>query len=222
MFYFVAKCFTKMFPTITTRTAYELFYTRLGQYTLSVANYWYDPRHRDLFLKYSLYLAVIDNVKNRGLTDSHLRRHMKLMVTDYVKGCFTSNKAINVVIKDTEETKIIKEARALETVAVVDEATLHVAEDAVGDCVENYFEDVLVFSENMPEVVEDCTHLTDLLTDGIVHDDDDDYDDSDYTYANSRKLGITRLQRMVLIGGPDDGVISPWQSRYLFYYQYSY
>lgn len=30
----------------------------------------------------------------------------------------------------------------------------------------------------------------------------------------SYKNGITRLRRMVLIGGPDDGVITPWQSRY--------
>lgn len=25
-----------------------------------------------------------------------------------------------------------------------------------------------------------------------------------------------RIKRLVLIGGPDDGVITPWQSRYLF------
>lgn len=37
-----------------------------------------------------------------------------------------------------------------------------------------------------------------------------------FTNANIRKLGLTRLQRLVLIGGPDDGVISPWQSRFLF------
>jgi palmitoyl-protein thioesterase len=30
---------------------------------------------------------------------------------------------------------------------------------------------------------------------------------------NSYKDGITRLRKLVLIGGPDDGVITPWQSR---------
>lgn len=39
--------------------------------------------------------------------------------------------------------------------------------------------------------------------------------------ANMRKLGLTRLQHLVLIGGPDDGVISPWQSRYLVFNCYN-
>lgn len=222
MLYFVAECFTKMFPTLTTRTAYELFYTRFGQYTLSVANYWYDPRHRDLFLKYSLYLAVIDNAKNRGLTDCHLQGYIKMMYVDYMHSYFTSTKENFVTVKDIEESITIKEARALETLSVVDEATLHVAEDVVGDRVDNFFEDALIFSENMPEVVHDCNRLTSILTKGIDFEEDNDYDVIDYTYANTRKLGISRLQRMVLIGGPDDGVISPWQSRYIFFSQYNY
>jgi len=31
--------------------------------------------------------------------------------------------------------------------------------------------------------------------------------------SNSYKDGITRLNKLILIGGPDDGVITPWQSR---------
>lgn len=31
------------------------------------------------------------------------------------------------------------------------------------------------------------------------------------------KSGITKLERMVLIGGPDDGIIAPWQSRSVMY-----
>lgn len=63
-----------MFPALTARTAYEVFYTRIGQHALSVANYWYDPRHRDLYLKYSVYLAVIDNVKQE-FSDSDYQQH---------------------------------------------------------------------------------------------------------------------------------------------------
>lgn len=31
------------------------------------------------------------------------------------------------------------------------------------------------------------------------------------------KRGITKLKNLVLIGGPDDGVIAPWQSRCVFF-----
>jgi hypothetical protein len=40
--------------------------------------------------------------------------------------------------------------------------------------------------------------------------------------AGTRKLGLIRLQKLVLIGGPDDGVISPWQSRFLFINSYNF
>lgn len=32
------------------------------------------------------------------------------------------------------------------------------------------------------------------------------------------KEGLTKLNKMVLIGGPDDGVITPWQSSHFGYY----
>jgi palmitoyl-protein thioesterase len=32
------------------------------------------------------------------------------------------------------------------------------------------------------------------------------------------KEGLTKLNKMVLIGGPDDGVITPWQSSQFGYY----
>lgn len=40
-------------------------------------------------------------------------------------------------------------------------------------------------------------------------------DNSSWQY---RKTGITKLRAMVLIGGPDDGIIEPWQSRYVSVY----
>lgn len=35
---------------------------------------------------------------------------------------------------------------------------------------------------------------------------------------NSFKEGIVKLEKMVLIGGPDDGIIEPWESSYFGYY----
>lgn len=32
------------------------------------------------------------------------------------------------------------------------------------------------------------------------------------------KEGLTKLKRMVLVGGPDDGVITPWQSSHFGYF----
>lgn len=32
------------------------------------------------------------------------------------------------------------------------------------------------------------------------------------------KEGLTKLKRMVLVGGPEDGVITPWQSSHFAYY----
>lgn len=49
-----------IFPNLTARTAYELFYSRVGQHT-SVGNYWNDPNEYELYLKYSVFLPLINN-----------------------------------------------------------------------------------------------------------------------------------------------------------------
>ena len=49
------------FPGIARHTAFELFYSELGQHT-SVGGYWNDPHHHALYLNYSLFLPYIDNI----------------------------------------------------------------------------------------------------------------------------------------------------------------
>ncbi|XP_066581400.1 lysosomal thioesterase PPT2 homolog isoform X2 [Prorops nasuta] len=51
------------FPNLTCKTAYELFYSTLGQHT-SVGNYWNDPHHQDLYYKYSKFLPYINKERN--------------------------------------------------------------------------------------------------------------------------------------------------------------
>ncbi|XP_043467320.1 lysosomal thioesterase PPT2 homolog [Leptopilina heterotoma] len=51
-----------IFPDLFCETAYELFYSRLGQHT-SVGNYWNDPHHQELYYKYSTFLPLINNEK---------------------------------------------------------------------------------------------------------------------------------------------------------------
>ena len=38
------------------------------------------------------------------------------------------------------------------------------------------------------------------------------FNNSDY------KIGLTKLKHMILIGGPNDGVITPWESSHFGYY----
>lgn len=48
------------FPGLVCRTAYELFYSDIGQHT-SVGNYWNDPHHEYLYQNYSRFLPYINN-----------------------------------------------------------------------------------------------------------------------------------------------------------------
>ncbi|KAF3425518.1 hypothetical protein E2986_05652 [Frieseomelitta varia] len=51
------------FPDLVCETAYELFYSKIGQHT-SVGNYWNDPHHQELYYKYSNFLPYVNNEKN--------------------------------------------------------------------------------------------------------------------------------------------------------------
>ncbi|XP_015610148.1 lysosomal thioesterase PPT2 homolog [Cephus cinctus] len=51
------------FPDLACETAYELFYSSIGQHT-SVGNYWNDPHHQKLYYKYSKFLPYVNNEMN--------------------------------------------------------------------------------------------------------------------------------------------------------------
>ncbi|NP_001153389.1 palmitoyl-protein thioesterase 2 precursor [Nasonia vitripennis] len=51
-----------IFPDLVCETAYELFYSKVGQHT-SVGNYWNDPHHQELYYKYSRFLPFVNNEK---------------------------------------------------------------------------------------------------------------------------------------------------------------
>ncbi|XP_045535258.1 lysosomal thioesterase PPT2 homolog [Papilio machaon] len=58
-----------VFPGLVKETAYELFYSRLGQHT-SVGNYWRDPYHQKLYETYNVYLPYINNhIKSKRSAD---------------------------------------------------------------------------------------------------------------------------------------------------------
>lgn len=57
---FTAQFLHLFFKNITKSTAYKLFYSRIGQHT-SVGNYWRDPHHEDLYLRYSNFLPFLNN-----------------------------------------------------------------------------------------------------------------------------------------------------------------
>ncbi|XP_025196811.1 lysosomal thioesterase PPT2 homolog [Melanaphis sacchari] len=192
-----AECFTKMFPALTTRTAYELFYTRLGQRALSVANYWYDPRHRDLYLKYSAYLAVIDNVKQQNSSDLNLQQQNDddLRTKTVNTSAAVIGKIIDEAESDDDSPKKIEERVSI-AIAAVSAATVKIAESHNSN------------NSNANNVTTDVDTVM-----AVVAAHDNYYaENSNKSNPNTKKLGLTRLQRLILIGGPDDGVISPWQS----------
>jgi len=192
-----AKCFTKMFPALTARTAYELFYTQLGQRALSVANYWYDPRHRDLYLKYSAYLAVIDNVKQQISSDFNLQQHNDYdLKTMMVNTSTAVTGSITNTAKTDDDSSEMVEARVATAIAAVSAATVKIAES---------------HNDNNSDANNFTTDVNTIMA--VVLAQDNDYaENSSNSNPNIKKLGLIRLQKLVLIGGPDDGVISPWQS----------
>nr|XP_022909580.1 lysosomal thioesterase PPT2 homolog [Onthophagus taurus] len=51
-----------IFPGIALKTAFELFYSHVGQHT-SIGNYWNDPYHQVLYYNYSEFLPYVNNEK---------------------------------------------------------------------------------------------------------------------------------------------------------------
>lgn len=49
-----------IFPDLAAKTAFELFYSKVGQHT-SVGNYWNDPKKQELYYEYSVFLPYINN-----------------------------------------------------------------------------------------------------------------------------------------------------------------
>lgn len=66
-----------IFPDLVARTAFELFYSRIGQKT-SVGNYWNDPFHHELYLKYSNFLPYINNEIESDDSDTFKNGILKL------------------------------------------------------------------------------------------------------------------------------------------------
>ncbi|KAL7741993.1 hypothetical protein ACLKA6_018250 [Drosophila palustris] len=51
-----------IFPDLAAKTAFELFYSNVGQHT-SIGGYWNDPHKQELYMKYSEFLPLINNEK---------------------------------------------------------------------------------------------------------------------------------------------------------------
>lgn len=49
-----------IFPDLAAKTAYNLFYSYVGQHT-SVGNYWNDPHQQRLYYNFSSFLPYINN-----------------------------------------------------------------------------------------------------------------------------------------------------------------
>lgn len=66
-----------IFPQYIKETVYEVFYSRVGQ-RISVANYWNDPHHQELYYKYSNYLPYLNNEIEDYFNEDYRNNFMKL------------------------------------------------------------------------------------------------------------------------------------------------
>ncbi|KAF5295035.1 hypothetical protein FQR65_LT10588 [Abscondita terminalis] len=66
-----------IFPNLALKTAFELFYSRVGQHT-SVGNYWNDPYHQVLYYSYSEFLPYINNEILSNKSESFKKGILKL------------------------------------------------------------------------------------------------------------------------------------------------
>lgn len=97
------------FPNLVCSTAYELFYSKVGQHT-SVGNYWNDPHHQELYYKYNMFLPLINNERNltkkvifkQGLTNL---KHM-ILIGSPEDGIITPWQSSHFGYYDSNETVI--------------------------------------------------------------------------------------------------------------------
>lgn len=68
-----------LFPNYLKETLYKYFYTENGQ-KWSVANYWRDPHHVDLYHQYSDYLYHLDSGQNTTYKENFLRLKKLVLV----------------------------------------------------------------------------------------------------------------------------------------------
>lgn len=72
-----------IFPNLVAQTAYQLFYSYVGQHT-SVGNYWNDPHQQDLYLNYSSFLPYINNeldsVNSTKFRDGMLKLNLVVLI----------------------------------------------------------------------------------------------------------------------------------------------
>ncbi|CAG0885685.1 unnamed protein product [Cyprideis torosa] len=66
-----------IYPSYLKKKVFELFYSHLGQIS-SVANYWKDPHHLDLYLKFSHFLPYLNNEKEHQDQELYRQGILKL------------------------------------------------------------------------------------------------------------------------------------------------
>ncbi|XP_064650388.1 lysosomal thioesterase PPT2-A-like isoform X2 [Lineus longissimus] len=66
-----------LFPNYLKENIYKFFYTEAGQ-EVSIGNYWNDPHHQDLYKKYSVFLAVLNNQTHNPQSHEYKKNFLRL------------------------------------------------------------------------------------------------------------------------------------------------
>lgn len=82
------------------QTAYQLFYSYVGQHT-SVGNYWNDPHQQDLYFQYSSFLPYINNelssVNSTKFRDGMLKLNLAVFIGGPSDGVITPWESRSVI-----------------------------------------------------------------------------------------------------------------------------
>ncbi|XP_055898736.1 lysosomal thioesterase PPT2-A-like isoform X1 [Biomphalaria glabrata] len=102
----------KFFKNVFGHLIYMLFYTSIGQKCFSLANYWNDPHHRNLYRKHSSFLAVINNEtkqidpRSQEFKDNFLRVQNIVLVGGPDDGVISPWQSSQFATYDDEETVV--------------------------------------------------------------------------------------------------------------------
>ncbi|XP_052788466.1 lysosomal thioesterase PPT2-like [Mya arenaria] len=66
-----------LFPHLLRDEVYKVAYSNFGQ-NISVGNYWNDPRHQDMYLEWSRFLAVVNNQSVNPLSQDFKSNFLRL------------------------------------------------------------------------------------------------------------------------------------------------
>ncbi|KAI5639637.1 palmitoyl protein thioesterase domain-containing protein [Phthorimaea operculella] len=209
-----------VFPGLVKDSAYELFYSRVGQHT-SVGNYWNDPYHQSLYEQYSVFLPYINNHVHECLNNClSLVQQPLLLFFLLIYSRVGQHTSVGNYWNDPYHQSLYEQYSVF-----LPYINNHVHE-CLNNCLSLVQQPLLLFFLLIYSRVGQHTSVGNYWNDPYHQSLYEQYSVF-LPYINNHvqsaqssvfKANILKLKRLVLVGGPDDNVITPWQSSQFGYY----